>query len=183
MTLRASEERLAAARAAEAALTHRGLAAETRLAALGDAIGKLVDELRELAAQLTETERALNLLPAPELARTPLEGARAEAASAPARAARAVLYGLAHETTRSSGSPRLPRRASVGAAHDDAAAQRHSTAQNALSPSRSPNWPPPGGNRHRNRCACRHGGKGDGAAAPCRRCARGRRDAAARSCR
>jgi chromosome segregation protein len=127
-TLRVSEEGLAAARAAEAELTHRGLAAETRLAALGDAIGKLGDELRELAAQLAETERALNLLPAPELARTALEGVRAEAAGARRREAeaRTVLDRLAHED-----STRQQRVAAIAAEselwckrRDDAATQR-----------------------------------------------------------
>jgi chromosome segregation protein len=127
-TLRAAEERLAAARAAEAELTHRGLAAETRLAALGDAIGKLGDELSELAAQITETDRALNLLPAPELARTALQAARAEAAGARRREAdaRAVLDRLAHED-----EARQQRLAAIAAEsalwrrrRDDAAAQR-----------------------------------------------------------
>src|SRR5205085_2082436 len=49
--LRGSEERLANARAAEAELTRRGLAAETRLAALQDAIGKLGGEFGDIAAQ------------------------------------------------------------------------------------------------------------------------------------
>src|SRR2546423_551016 len=98
-TLRASEQPLAHARAAEANLTHRGLAAETRLAAIGETIATLGDELRELVAQVTETERALKSLPAAELARTALESARVEAAGARRREAeaRAGLDRLAHE--------------------------------------------------------------------------------------
>src|SRR6266550_1580451 len=97
--LRGSEERLANARAAEAELTRRGLAAETRLAALQDAIGKLGGEFGDIAAQIAETERALHSLPAPELARRELEMARAEAATARRREAeaRGALDRLAHE--------------------------------------------------------------------------------------
>jgi len=97
--LRGSEERLANARAAEAELTRRGLAAETRLAALQDAIGKLGGEFGDIAAQIAETERALHSLPAPELARSELEAARAEAATARRREAeaRGALDRLAHE--------------------------------------------------------------------------------------
>jgi chromosome segregation protein len=97
--LRAAEERLAPARAAEAELTRRGLAAETRLAALDEAIDKLGAELTELAGQSAETERAIALLPAPELARTALETARAQAAGARRREAeeRAALDRLARE--------------------------------------------------------------------------------------
>jgi len=127
-TLRASEERLAQARAAEAELANRKLAAETRLAALDDAAGKLNDEVRDIAEQTTETERALKLLPAPELARTALESARAEAAGARRREAeaRAVLDRLAHEN-----EARQQRLAAIAAEseswrkrRDGAAAQR-----------------------------------------------------------
>src|SRR5947207_806977 len=97
--LRGSEERLANARAAEAELTRRGLAAETRLAALQDAIGKLGGEFGDIADQIAETERALHSLPAPELARSELGMARAEAATARRREAeaRGALDRLAHE--------------------------------------------------------------------------------------
>ena len=97
--LRASEERLASARAAEADLKQRRLATETRLAALADAVQKLDDEIHENAAQLAETERTLNLLPAPDLARTALETARAEAVGARRREAeaRAAVDRLAHQ--------------------------------------------------------------------------------------
>jgi chromosome segregation protein len=80
-------------------LTRRGLAAETRLAALDEAIDKLGAELTELAGQSAETERAIALLPAPELARTALETARAQAAGARRREAeeRAALDRLARE--------------------------------------------------------------------------------------
>jgi chromosome segregation protein len=97
--LRGAEERLANARAAEAELTRRGLAAETRLAALEEAIAKLGGEIGDLAAQLAETERTLKSLPAPELARTALNAARTEAAGARRREveARGALDRLAHE--------------------------------------------------------------------------------------
>ena len=126
--LRASEQCLADARAADAELTRRGLTAETRLAAIGEAIAKLGDELRELAAQITETERALASLPAPELARTALETARVEAAGARRREAeaRAALDRLAHED-----AARQQRLAAIAAEseswrqrRDGAAAQR-----------------------------------------------------------
>jgi chromosome segregation protein len=127
-TLRAAEQHLADARAAEASLTHRGLAAETRLAAIGETIAKLGEELRELAAQTTETERALKSLPAPELARTALETARVEAAGARRREAeaRAAIDRLAHEE-----AARQQRLAAIaaeskswGKRRDGAAAQR-----------------------------------------------------------
>jgi chromosome segregation protein len=94
--LRDSEEHLATVRAAEAELTRRGLAAETRLAALQDAIGKLGGDLGDITA---ETERALQSLPAPELARRELETARAETAATRGREAeaRGALGRLAHE--------------------------------------------------------------------------------------
>jgi chromosome segregation protein len=97
--LRGSEERLAIARAAEAELTRRSLAAETRLAALADAIAKLSGEIVDIAAQIAETERARTSLPPPELTRTALEAARAEAAAARRREAeaRGALDRLAHE--------------------------------------------------------------------------------------
>jgi len=97
--LRAAEERLATTRAAEAELTRRGLEAETRLAALEDAIAKLAGEIGDVAAEIADTERTLHSLPAPELARTALEAGRAEAASARRREAeaRSALDRLAHE--------------------------------------------------------------------------------------
>jgi chromosome segregation protein len=97
--LRAAEERLAQVRTAEAELTRRGLAAETRVAALEDAVGKLRGDIDETAAQRAETERMLQSLPAPELARGQLETARAEAAAARRREAeaRGALDRLAHE--------------------------------------------------------------------------------------
>ena len=97
--LRAAEERLLQARAAEAEIARRGLAAETRLAALAETIDKLNADLAELAAQAAETDRALALLPEPGLARTALEAARAEAAAARRREgeARAQLDRLARD--------------------------------------------------------------------------------------
>ncbi|MBV9584904.1 MAG: chromosome partitioning protein ParA, partial [Alphaproteobacteria bacterium] len=97
--LRASEDHLAASRAAEAELKQRGLAVDTRLGALGDTIEKLGEEIHDTAAQLAETERALTLLPAADLARTALETARAEAAAARRREAetRAAVDRLGHE--------------------------------------------------------------------------------------
>src|SRR5439155_6421071 len=126
--LRAGEERLSRARAAEAELTRRGLAAETRLAALDETIDKLGGELTELAGQSAETERTIALLPAPELARTALETARAQAAGARRREAeaRAVLDRLARED-----EARRQRIAAIGdedalwqKRRDSAAAQR-----------------------------------------------------------
>jgi len=98
-TLRASEEHLASARAAEADLRQRSLAAETRLAALGEAIEKLCDEIRETVAQIAETERTLKFLPAADLARVALETARTETAGARRREgeARSAVDWLAHE--------------------------------------------------------------------------------------
>ncbi|MBV9152538.1 MAG: AAA family ATPase, partial [Alphaproteobacteria bacterium] len=97
--LRASEDHLAASRAAEAELKQRGLAVDTRLGALADTIEKLGEEISDAAAQLAETERALTLLPAADLARTALETARAEAAAARRREAetRAAVDRLGHE--------------------------------------------------------------------------------------
>jgi chromosome segregation protein len=97
--LRAAEERLARARAAEADLARRSLAAETRLAALNDAIGRADGELAEVAAQLAESERGLALLPSPDLARTALDAARTETAAARRREAeaRAALDGRVRE--------------------------------------------------------------------------------------
>ena len=81
-TLRQAEDALARQRAAEAELARRALGAETRLAALADAAEKLAAELSETEAQAAETERALALVPDPALARSGLDGARAQAAAA-----------------------------------------------------------------------------------------------------
>jgi len=126
--LRAAEERHLRARNAEADLARRGLAAETRLAAVAESINKLTAELAELAAQTTEAERALALMPEPGLARTALDAARAEAAAARRREgeARAFLDRLARD-----GEARRQRLAAIGAEagswqkrRDGAAAQR-----------------------------------------------------------
>ncbi len=126
--LRAAEDRLARARAAEAELTRRSLAAETRLAGLSETIERLSGELGELVAQTRETDRALAVLPDPALARTALEGARAQATASRRRDsdARAALDRLAREA-----EGRRQRLASIAAEaaawrkrHDGATAQR-----------------------------------------------------------
>jgi len=80
--LRRAEDGLAEKRTAEAELSRRALATETRLAALAEAAEKLAAELTEAEAQLTETERGLALLPDAALARAGLDGARTQAAAA-----------------------------------------------------------------------------------------------------
>ncbi len=97
--LRAAEERLAGARAVEAELARNGLMAETRLAGISATIDKLTGELAELGEQARETDRLFALLPAPGLARTALEAARAQAAAARRRdgEARASLDRLARD--------------------------------------------------------------------------------------
>jgi chromosome segregation protein len=126
--LRAAEERLLRARNADAELARRGLAAETRLAAVADSIDKLNAELAELVAQTSEAERALALMPEPGLARTALDAARAEAAAARRREgeARTLLDRLARDS-----EARRQRLAAIGAEagswqkrRDGAAAQR-----------------------------------------------------------
>jgi chromosome segregation protein len=126
--LRAAEERLARARAAEAELARRGLAAETRLAAVAETIEKLVAEIAEIAEEATEAERALALLPDPGLARTALEAARGQAVAARRRDgdARGLLDRLARDA-----EARHQRLAAIGGEEtswhkrrDGAAAQR-----------------------------------------------------------
>jgi chromosome segregation protein len=97
--LRASEERQAQAHAAEADLARRGLSAEARLAAVRETIERLDGEISDLAAQASEAERALGLLPDPTLARSALEASRSQAAAARRREseARSVLDRLAAE--------------------------------------------------------------------------------------
>ncbi|HEX3863920.1 MAG TPA: chromosome segregation protein SMC [Stellaceae bacterium] len=81
-SLRAAEDRLARTRTVEAELTRRGLAAETRLAGLNETIERLGAELTDLSGQAAEAGRALASLPDPALARTALDGARAQTAAA-----------------------------------------------------------------------------------------------------
>ena len=111
--LRAAEERLARARAAEAELARRGLAAETRLAAVGEThrASSPANSPNSRRRQ-REAERALALLPDPALARTALEAARAQAAAARRREseARALLDRLAREA-----EARRQRLAAIGA--------------------------------------------------------------------
>jgi chromosome segregation protein len=97
--LRAAEERLSHARAGEAELVRRGMAAETRLATVADTIDKLGVDLAEIAQQTAEAGRGLALLPDPGLARAALEAARAQAAAARHREseARALSDRLARE--------------------------------------------------------------------------------------
>jgi chromosome segregation protein len=97
--LRSAEERLAQAREAEAELARQALAAQTRLAALDEAIEKIVAELAEVRAQTEETHRALSMLPDPALSRAGLESARAQAMTARRQEseARAALDRLAQE--------------------------------------------------------------------------------------
>jgi chromosome segregation protein len=97
--LRAAEARLAQARDAEAELTRRALAAESRLAALNETIDKIAAESRELGGQTAEAERALAILPDPALARTGLESAREQAIAARRHESetRAVLDRLARD--------------------------------------------------------------------------------------
>ncbi len=109
--LRAAEERLAQARAAEGELARRGLAAETRLAAVTETIERLAGESGELASQAEAAERARALLPDPALARTALEAVRAQAAAARRREseARTLLERLAAEA-----AARRQRLAAIG---------------------------------------------------------------------
>jgi chromosome segregation protein len=113
--LRAAEERLAQARAAEAELARRGLAAETRLAAVTETIEKLAGEIAEVAEETAEAERSLARLPDPGLARTALEAARAQTAAARHRdsEARAVQGQLARDA-----EARRQRLATIGADTD-----------------------------------------------------------------
>src|SRR5205823_12456169 len=99
LALRAAEQALAQARAAQSELAGCAAATETRLAAVCETIEKLGAERAELAEQSTEVERALVLLPNPALARTALEAARAQAAAARRRdgAARTQLERLDRE--------------------------------------------------------------------------------------
>jgi chromosome segregation protein len=97
--LRAAEDRHARARGAEAELTRRGLAAETRLAATVETIEKIAAELTDLDEQAGAAQRALTGLPDPALARTALEASRAQASTTRRREseARASLDRLAGE--------------------------------------------------------------------------------------
>jgi chromosome segregation protein len=97
--LRSAEDRLARERAAEAELARRALAAEARLAAVGEALDKLGADIADLDRQAGETERALARLPDPGLARFALEAARSAAAAARRRDgdARAALDRLTGE--------------------------------------------------------------------------------------
>ncbi len=98
--LRRAEEVLARRRAEEGELARRALGAETRSAALADAAEKLAAELAEIDAQSAETERNLMLTPDPGLARTALDGARAQASAARRHEseAQATLARLAQES-------------------------------------------------------------------------------------
>ena len=98
--LRRAEDTLAQKRAAEAELSRRALATETRLAALADAAEKLTGELKEIETQVAEAERGLALLPDPALARAGLDGARTQAAAARRHEseAQAAIARLAQET-------------------------------------------------------------------------------------
>ena len=113
---RAAEEQYVRAREAEGELARRGMAAETRLAALDDASERLRTELAELAQQGGEAARSLAMLPDPGLARTALEVARAQTASARRRdsEARAALDRLTAAAEA--------RRHRLAAIHDDEAA-------------------------------------------------------------
>jgi chromosome segregation protein len=114
--LRAAEERLARERSAEAELTRDGLAAETRLAALTEAVDKLRADLAELDRHAGETERALALLPDPALARSALDAARAAAAAARRREgeARSLRDRMSRET-----AARSQRLAAIGVEETD----------------------------------------------------------------
>jgi chromosome segregation protein len=122
--LRAAEARLAARRDNAAELAHRGLAAATRLAAIGDAIEKLQADIGEIDQQSADTERALRLLPDPGLARSAREAARAAAAAARGRdgEARNTLDRLTRET-----AARTQRLASI-ATEEAAWQKRHGAA-------------------------------------------------------
>jgi chromosome segregation protein len=126
--LRAAEERLARARAAETELVRDRLNAEMRLAAVAETVEKHTAELAELAEQTAEAERFLALLPDPGLARTALEAARGQALAARRRdsEARAALDRLARDA-----EARAQRLGAIGAEEeslrkrrDGAAAQR-----------------------------------------------------------
>jgi chromosome segregation protein len=99
-TLRRAEDAVAQKRAAEAELARRALATEARLTALADAADKLAGELKEVEAQVAETDRGLALLPDPALARAGLDGARTQAAAARRHEseAQAAIARLAQET-------------------------------------------------------------------------------------
>jgi chromosome segregation protein len=98
--LRGAEDALARHRAAEAELSRRALATESRLAAIIEAGEKLASELKEIEAQIAEAERSLALTPDPALARAGLEGARIQAAAARRHEseAQATIARLAQET-------------------------------------------------------------------------------------
>ncbi len=126
--LRTAEERLARARAAEAELARRGLAAETRLASVTDTIEKLAGEIAEFAEASAEAERSLARLPDPGLARTALEAARSGAAASRRRDSEA--RGLVEQFARDA-EARRQRLAAIGAEEESwrkrregAAAQR-----------------------------------------------------------
>jgi chromosome segregation protein len=125
--LRAAEEDLGRARAAEAELARRRMAAETRLAAVGETIDRLAGDAAEAASQREAAERALALQPDPALARTALAASRAQTTAARRRdsEARSVVDRLAAETAAR--HRRLAAISSEAASwrrrHDSAAAQ------------------------------------------------------------
>ncbi len=126
--LRAAGERFARAREAKAELSHRGFAAEAKLAAVVETIEKIGADLAELATQLAEIDGALALLPDPLASRAALDKARADSGEARHRdaEARAAL----DRVLRSADSRRLRPVAIAGEKeswrqrHDDAVAQQ-----------------------------------------------------------
>jgi chromosome segregation protein len=126
--LRGAEATLAAARTAEAELARRALAAETRLAAIAEAIDKLAGEYAETQAQADATGHELAARPDPAATRDALDRARRLAAQARAREgdARAACQRLEGEAA--SRHQRLAAIALEAQAwakrRDDAAAQR-----------------------------------------------------------
>ncbi|MGE5270992.1 MAG: chromosome segregation protein SMC [Thiohalocapsa sp.] len=80
--LRANDERLARARAAETELSRRHLATQARLAMVVESVERLRADLAELEAQAEAADHALSVLPDPALARTALAAARTQVAAA-----------------------------------------------------------------------------------------------------
>jgi chromosome segregation protein len=126
--LRAADDGLARARAAETELVRNRLNAQMRLAAVVETIEKLGAELADLDGQMGEVERSLTLMPDPGLARTALDAARGQALAARRRdgEARAALDRLARD-----GEMRAQRIAAIDGEEaawrrrrDSAAAQR-----------------------------------------------------------
>ena len=97
--LRTAEAAAAAARSAEAEVARRALMTETRLAAAVGAIEAVAADLAETRAQDEETERELEALPDPALARTALEATRLATLEARSREgdARGALDKLSRE--------------------------------------------------------------------------------------